>query len=87
MTFLAKILRGIAFIPAIVQGIEGLFGTKSGDQKKGAAMSFVSAALSLTEAIANKDIVDNNAFTDGIGKIIDGTVQCLNASVWAKSKN
>jgi hypothetical protein len=23
-------------------------------------------------------------FKDGLGKIIDGVVQCLNASVWAK---
>lgn len=84
MTFLAKLLRGVAFIPAIVQGIEALFGAKSGDQKKQSALSFIGAALSLTEAVTNKDIVDNNAFTDGISKIIDGTVQCLNASAWAK---
>ena len=84
MNFIGKLLQGIAFIPAIVTGIEGLFGPKAGNNKKDAALSFVSSALSLTEALASKDIVDNDKFTDGLGKIIDGTVQCLNASAWAK---
>ena len=64
--------------------VEGLFGAKAGANKKDAALSFVSSALSLTEALATQDIVDQQKFTDGIGKIIDGTVQCLNASAWAK---
>lgn len=84
MNFLAKLLRGVAFIPAVVHGIEALFGRKTGEQKKEAAMSFVGAALSITEAIANRDIVDDAKFRDGLGKIIDGVVQCLNASAWAK---
>ena len=42
--------------------------------------------LTTTEAIANRDIVDEGKFKEGMGKIIDGTVQCLNASVWGKSK-
>jgi len=84
MTFLAKLLRGVAFIPAVVHGIEALFGRKTGEQKKEAAMSFVGAALSITEAIANRDIVDDAKFREGLGKIIDGVVQCLNASAWAK---
>ena len=84
MNFIAKLLRGIAFIPAIVHGIEGLFGSKSGNEKKEAALSFVGAALSLTDALAQKDVVDEGKFKDGLSKIIDGTVQCLNASAWAK---
>jgi hypothetical protein len=84
MNFLAKLLRGIAFVPAIVHGIEALFGSKSGNDKKEAALSFVGAALSVTEAISNRDIVDDAKFRDGLGKIIDGVVQCLNASAWAK---
>jgi hypothetical protein len=85
MNFLAKLLRGIAFVPAVVHGIEALFGAKSGGDKKEAALSFVGSALSLTEAIANHDIVDEAKFKDGLGKIIDGVVQCLNSSAWAKS--
>ncbi len=86
MNFLAKLLRGIAFVPAIVHGIEALFGGKSGTEKKEAALSFVGAALSMTEAISQREIVDETRFRDGLGKIIDGVVQCLNASAWAKAK-
>jgi len=84
MNFLAKLLRGIAFVPAIVHGIEALFGAKSGNDKKEAALSFIGAALGLGEAIANRDVLDDAKFRDGLSKIIDGVVQCLNASAWAK---
>jgi hypothetical protein len=84
MNFLQKLLQGIAFIPAVINGIEGLFGSRPGTDKKDAAMSFVQAALSMTDAIEQKEVVDASKFQEGLGKIIDGTVQCLNASVWAK---
>jgi len=84
VNFLSKVLQGIAFVPAVVNGIEGLFGSRTGTDKKDAAMSFVQAALSLTDAVAQKDVVDTSKFQEGLGKIIDGTVECLNASVWAK---
>ena len=45
MDFLQQLLRGIAFVPALVNGIEAMFGSKSGEQKKDAAMSFLQAAL------------------------------------------
>ena len=86
MNFLSKLLQGISFVPALVQGIEGLFGNRSGADKKDAALSFVSAALSLTDAVTSRQIVDEAKFTDGLGKIIDGTVQCLNSSIWAKAQ-
>jgi hypothetical protein len=86
MNFLSKLLRGIAFVPGVVQGIEGLFGSRTGAEKKEAAVSFVGAALSMTEAIASRDIVDEAKFREGLSKVIDGTVQCLNASSWAKSR-
>ena len=86
MNFLQKLLQGISFVPAVVSGIEGLFGGRSGNDKKQAALSFVGAALSLTEQVTNRNIVDENKFKDGLGKIIDGTVECLNASTWAKAK-
>lgn len=50
MDFLSKLLQGIAFLPSVVNGIEGLFGSRSGAEKKNAAMSSVSAALQLTDA-------------------------------------
>ena len=85
MNFLGKLLSGIAFIPAVVHGIEALFGSKSGAEKKEAALSFAASAISVTDAIANRQILDPDKFRDGLGKIIDGVVQCLNASAWAKN--
>jgi len=83
--FLNQLLRGIAFIPALVNAIEAMFGGKNGNQKKDAAMTFLENALATVDAVAAKDIVDPGKFKEGISKIIDGTVQCLNASTWAKS--
>ena len=86
MNFLPKLLQSIAFVPAIVQGIEGVFGAKSGANKKAAALSFVQTAVGATDALANKNIIDPNKFNDGLGKLIDGVVQCLNASVWSNKQ-
>ena len=72
--------------PAGSNGNEGLFGNRSGADKKDAALSFVSAALSLTDSVTSRQIVDEAKFKDGLGKIIDGTVQCLNSSIWAKAQ-
>lgn len=83
MDFLSRLF---AFVPAVVNGIEGLFGGKSGVEKKDAALSFLETALSMTEAVAGRQIVDEVKFRDGINKVIDGTVECLNASAWKKSE-
>ena len=42
------------------------------------------AAISVTDAVANREIINPDQFRDGLSKIIDGTVACLNASSWAK---
>jgi hypothetical protein len=85
MNFLNELLRGIAFVPALVNGIESMFGGKSGAEKKDAAMSFLENALATMDAVAAREIVDPVKFRDGISMIVDGTVQCLNASTWAKT--
>ncbi|HVI10786.1 MAG TPA: hypothetical protein VND65_21025 [Candidatus Binatia bacterium] len=85
MDFVSQLLRGIAFVPALVNGIEGLFGSKSGSEKKDAAMSFLQNALSMADAVAAREIVDPEKFKNGISQVIDGVVTCLNASAWAKS--
>jgi len=84
MNFLNQLLRGIAFIPALVNGIEGLFASKSGAEKKDAAMSFLESALAMSDAVAAREIVNPEQFKDGISRIIDGVVECMNASAWAK---
>jgi hypothetical protein len=84
MDFLNQLLRGIAFVPALVNGIEGLFASKSGAEKKDAAMSFLENALAMSDAIAAREIVNPEQFKNGVSCIIDGVVQCMNASTWAK---
>ena len=71
--------------PAFVTA-ESVFGSKSGSQKKEAALNFVASALSITQAVTAKEVIDPEQFRTGLGQIIDGTVQCLNASAWAKTK-
>ena len=69
-----------------MNSIEGLFGNRSGAEKKESAISFGGAALELTEAVANREIVDEAKFKLGSAKVIDGTVDCLNASSWARAR-
>jgi hypothetical protein len=56
----------VASPPATTTISEGLFGNRSGAEKKDAAISFVGAALSLTDAIANHQIVDEAKFKEGL---------------------
>jgi len=86
MNFLAKLLQTIAFVPAVVNGIETLFSHRTGTEKKDAALSFLQAALSMSSAVADREILDQEKFKHGLGQVIDGAVECLNASAWAKAK-
>jgi hypothetical protein len=38
----------------------------------------------MTDAVAAREIINPEQFKNGISKIIDGTVECLNASTWCK---
>jgi hypothetical protein len=86
MNILSNVLRGISFVPAVVHGVEALFGSKSGNDKKEAALSFITSALNIGEAVTSRDIVDEDKFKAGLSQVIDGVVACMNASVWAKAK-
>lgn len=77
-------VQGQASGPAMTQVVEGLFGHKSGAQKKDAVLSFVQTAITATDTVAGANVVDAGKFQDGLGKVIDGVVQCLNSSLWAK---
>ncbi len=84
MAFLGTLLKVVGFLPSILVGIEGLFGSNTGSQKKETAISLIGTILGLTEGIANKDIVDQGGFIEGLKQAIDGVVKMLNCSVWAK---
>jgi hypothetical protein len=57
--------------------LEGLFGGRSGAEKKDAAMSFISAALQLSDAVTARHIIDEDKFKLGLSNVIDGVVLCL----------
>lgn len=86
MNFLSKLLQAIAFVPGLVSTIEGLFSHRSGTDKKDAVLNFLQSALSVGDAAMSQEIVDQDKFKAGLSSIIDGVVQCLNASVWAKGQ-
>lgn len=84
MGFLGKLLKIITMLPSLIIGVESIFGSKSGKEKQNLIVSFVGSILGIAESIAAKDIVDEDAFQEGLKKAIDGVVQMLNASVWHK---
>jgi hypothetical protein len=73
--------------PATTTVSDGLFGGHCRKRQKNAAMSFVQAALSMADDVTRKQISDPSKFREGLGKVIQGTVECLNASLWAKPAN
>ncbi len=85
MNFPARLLQAIALLPAIIQGVEALFGGKSGESKKRAALAFVASSINMEGSIDNKKIIDPEKFQQGLSKVIEGVVDCLNASEWAQS--
>jgi hypothetical protein len=84
MDFLKLFLRAIVLIPGVIQGTEAMFGAKTGEQKKKAAVEIVGSAINIADAVTMKQIADSSKFTEGLSAIIDGVVTCLNASIWAK---
>src|SRR5215469_11751378 len=72
--------------PSVTRVSENLFGHKSGADKKNTALTLVQNTIQATDEVAGKDIVDQAKFQDGLGKVIDGVVQCLNSSAWSKTK-
>jgi hypothetical protein len=85
MNFLVKVIQGLAFVPSVVRLLEEMLGSKNGEAKKSAALSLVQTALSATDEAVDKNMVDPAKFEEGLSKVIDGVVCCLNASVWAKA--
>lgn len=83
--FIGKLFHGLTKLPGIIQVVEGLVGA-AGSTKHEQAANMVKEAIGVGEAIAQKDIVDEQLFSDGLNDTIGGIVKLLNASVWHKSK-
>ena len=82
MEFLKIFLRSITSLPTLVQGVESLYGAKTGVQKREAAIAIVGSAIDVADAVSTRQIADSAAFTAGLGTIVDGVIACLNASIW-----
>ena len=63
-----------------------IFSSSTTDGEKAAAVEIVGAAINLAKAVSLKHIADADKFTAGLSQIIDGVVDCLNASMWAKPR-
>ncbi len=85
MNFLNIFLRGLTLVPTAIQTVEGIAGSVTGADKKSAVLSIVGSAISVADAVTGKTIADADAFQNGLGKVIDGVVDCLNSSVWNKA--
>jgi len=85
MDFLKLFLRSLSLLPSLIQGVESLYGARSGAQKKDAALAIVSSSINMADAVSAKHIADAPKFTAGLSMIVDGVVECLNASLWAKA--
>jgi hypothetical protein len=85
MDFFKMFLRGIALLPSLVQGVEALYGAKTGAQKRDATISIVGSSINMADAVSTKQIADSGKFTEGLNLIVDGVVECLNASIWASA--
>ena len=81
MDLVNRMLRGIEFVPALVEGIEGLFGDRPGQEKKDEATTFLENALGMADAVAARETVHPEEFRDGIARIVDGVVQCMKQPV------
>jgi len=86
MGFLGKLIQGINMLPFIIQGVEAIFGKGNGKTKKDKALELFNFAAGVAESIAAKDIVDQEAFSQGAKELNDAVVKMLNASLWHKSK-
>lgn len=76
-----RVLKLISLIPALVHWAEALFGKGKGSDK---AAEVLNIAQTLVNEIPSDQITDKDGFNDGLKKINDGVVECLNASLWAK---
>lgn len=86
MGFVTLLLKVISMLPTIVSGVEAVYSGLKGNEKQKTVIDFVGTSLNIAEAISAKDIVDNNAFQEGLKQANDGIVKMLNASIWYKKK-
>lgn len=84
--FLSILLKSIALVPAIITGIENIFGAGNGKTKSTKVNETMDMIMQTANFVASKDIVDVSEFDAGKQDMINGIVRMLNASIWNKNK-
>ena len=86
MNFLTKLTQAITLIPFLIQGVENIFGKGNGKNKAEKVIDVFSLTAGVAEAIAQKDIVDQEGFAKHAKDMNDAVIGMLNCSIWHKSK-
>ena len=71
----------------LVKIAEKIFGGGKGEDKKNFVAPIVRQAILAIEGFGGKEIVDEDKFSDGVGKVVDGVVTILNATGVFKREN
>ena len=80
MTGIIGLITGLLpLVSSIVQNIEMIFGRGNGPAKKDAATAAIADIINIAGTVSGQTI-NSSEIMEGIGKIIDGTVQVMNAT-------
>lgn len=86
MTFIPILLKAISFLPALITGVENIFGSNNGKTKLAQTSETMDMMVQTVNFVASKDIVDAGEFRAGQQDTINGIVRMFNASIWNKNK-
>lgn len=82
MGTLLQILRVINMIPMVIATVESVSKGLPGNDKKKLVQDEIMNALTTSELVMGRDIVDEKNFKKNLQKTVDGIVGMLNNSVW-----
>lgn len=77
----------LPMVVELVKIAEKIFGNGNGGSKKDFVAPIVKQAILALEGFSGKDIIDEDKFSDGVGKVVDGVVAILNATGAFKKDN
>lgn len=86
-TLVPLLIKALPAVVQLVPVVERLFkGPKQGEAKRTVVVEVVKVLILGAEALANKDLIQDNAlFAQGVGQIVDGVVAVMNATGKLKS--
>lgn len=85
-SFIGYFFTAIDIVERVANIFKGSGEVASGEEKHTAAVALIRGAIEQGEFIAQKDIVDEVGFSEGMDLVIQGVVKMLNASFWYKRK-